>query len=107
MLYYCITVINFLFLSFNLNLTTQIKIIYPTYSYYRLKTLITITQEAKSRPKVNKREVKTEHIYKAKEKFQLMKNELHGLIHSLFPNADNMIIDTLGVRYFTFYLPGF
>ncbi|CAD0203718.1 unnamed protein product [Chrysodeixis includens] len=62
----------------------------------RLKTLITITQEAKSRPKVNKREVKTEHIYKAKEKFQLMKNELHGLIHSLFPNSDNMIIDTLG-----------
>lgn len=27
----------------------------------------------------------------------MMKDELHGLIHSLFPHADTMVIDILGV----------
>ncbi|CAB3246448.1 unnamed protein product [Arctia plantaginis] len=62
----------------------------------RLKTLIKISQEARSRPKTHKREVKPQHIQKAKERFLLMKDELHGLIHSLFPHADNMIIDLMG-----------
>ncbi|KAJ8724162.1 hypothetical protein PYW07_008142 [Mythimna separata] len=62
----------------------------------RLKSLITITQEAKSRPKSNKREVQPEHIYKAKERFQTMKTELHELIRSLFPSSDNLIIEVMG-----------
>ncbi|XP_075982898.1 uncharacterized protein LOC142981098 [Anticarsia gemmatalis] len=62
----------------------------------RLKTLINISQEARSRPKTNKREVKPQHIRKAKEHFQMMKEELHGLIQSLFPHADNMIMDIMG-----------
>ncbi|KAH9630059.1 hypothetical protein HF086_008029 [Spodoptera exigua] len=62
----------------------------------RLQTLITITQEAKSRPMLNKCEVQPEHVHRAKERFQVMKNELHSLIHSLFPNSDTLIIETMG-----------
>nr|XP_021184946.1 uncharacterized protein LOC110372510 [Helicoverpa armigera] len=62
----------------------------------RLKTVITITQEAKNRPKTNKLEVKPEHLFRAKEKFKSMKAELHGLIQSLFPNCDHLVFEIMG-----------
>lgn len=62
----------------------------------RLQSLINISQEARSRPQTNKREVKSQHIQKAKERFQMMKTELHGLIQSLFPSNDDIVIEVLG-----------
>nr|XP_053613689.1 uncharacterized protein LOC128677104 [Plodia interpunctella] len=62
----------------------------------RLNTLIQTAKEAKSRPTVKRQEVRPEHMQKAKERFQMMKTELHGLLSSLFPNNSDIIRDVLG-----------
>ncbi|CAG9789142.1 unnamed protein product [Diatraea saccharalis] len=62
----------------------------------RLTTLIKTSQEAKACPKVQRQDVNLEHIQNAKERFQMMKDELHGLIQSLFPGNFEMITEVLG-----------
>ncbi|XP_063831564.1 uncharacterized protein LOC135080770 [Ostrinia nubilalis] len=62
----------------------------------RLNSLIKTSQEAKSRPRVQMQAVQPPHVEKAKERFLTMKNELHGLINSLFPNHAELITDVLG-----------
>ncbi|KAM3958860.1 uncharacterized protein ACR2FA_007110 [Aphomia sociella] len=59
----------------------------------RLSELIKISQEARSQPNIQqKKELRPENIQKAKEKFLVMKTEIHGLVRSLFPKyADTML----------------
>ncbi|CAH2046041.1 unnamed protein product, partial [Iphiclides podalirius] len=62
----------------------------------RLENLLHTAKEATSRPRVIKKDIHPQHIQKAKARFQMMKNELHGLIQSLYPNSAGLIKDILG-----------
>ncbi|CAH2094265.1 unnamed protein product [Euphydryas editha] len=62
----------------------------------RLTDLTNTAKEALSRPKIVQKDVRPEHLQKAKETFQLLKTELHGLIKSLFPDKSDAVIDVLG-----------
>ncbi|CAG4930683.1 unnamed protein product [Parnassius apollo] len=62
----------------------------------RLDNSIKTLQEARLRPKAVKNDIHPKHMMKAKERFQLIKKELHGLIYSLYPNCADPIKDVLG-----------
>ncbi|XP_046971401.1 uncharacterized protein LOC124538397 [Vanessa cardui] len=62
----------------------------------RLNDLTNTAKEALSRPRIIQREVRPEHLQKAKETFHILKTELHGLIQSLFPNASDAIVEVMG-----------
>ncbi|CAH0728158.1 unnamed protein product, partial [Brenthis ino] len=62
----------------------------------RLNNLTKTAQEALSRPRIVQKEIHPEHLQKAKETFHVLKNELHGLIQSLFPNSSDHIMDVMG-----------
>ncbi|XP_072930206.1 uncharacterized protein [Epargyreus clarus] len=62
----------------------------------RLNSLIKTAKEALSKPRIQKKELGPRELKKAKETFQLLKNELHGLIQSMFPNNTDLVTDILG-----------
>ncbi|XP_038206692.1 uncharacterized protein LOC119828569 [Zerene cesonia] len=62
----------------------------------RLQSITKTAKEALSRPRVVHRDVRPEHLQKAKETFQILKNELQGLIQSLFPQLSDDIVDVMG-----------
>ncbi|CAK1583252.1 unnamed protein product [Parnassius mnemosyne] len=61
-----------------------------------LNNLIKTSQEARSRPRAEKKDIHPQHIEKAKARFHMIKKELHGLIYSLYPNSADLIKDVLG-----------
>ncbi|XP_059058277.1 uncharacterized protein LOC131851748 [Achroia grisella] len=62
----------------------------------RLNELIKMSQAARSQPLVQKRqELRPEHLQKAKERFLLMKTEIHGLVRSLFPKHADLMLEVM------------
>ncbi|XP_050354366.1 uncharacterized protein LOC126776117 [Nymphalis io] len=62
----------------------------------RLNDLTSTAKEALSRPRIVQREVRPEHLQKAKETFHILKTELHALIESLFPNESDSVVEVMG-----------
>ncbi|XP_045537906.1 uncharacterized protein LOC123721883 [Papilio machaon] len=61
----------------------------------RLQNLIITAKEVRSSPMVEKKDIQPHHIEKAKEKFHVLKQELRGLIYSLFPKCSGLITEVL------------
>lgn len=51
---------------------------------------------------VEKKDVQPHHIDKAKEKFHVLKQELRGLIYSLFPKCSGLITEVLAVSFINY-----
>ncbi|KPI95265.1 B(0,+)-type amino acid transporter 1 [Papilio xuthus] len=61
----------------------------------RLQNLVITAKEVRSSPIVEKKDIQPQHIEKAKEKFHVLKQELRGLIYSLFPKCSGLITEVL------------
>lgn len=51
---------------------------------------------------VEKKDIQPYHIDKAKEKFHVLKQELRGLIYSLFPKCSGLITEVLAVSFINY-----
>lgn len=75
----------------------------PQMRFFRLQRLNSVAQEAQSKPKLGKNVVQPEHLIKAKDRFKMMKNAVHGLIQSLCPHNHQDVMSVLGVSGIKYY----